>query len=70
VNLSASWIELNDALKNMRILWEETKTGWNDPVSQEFEERYWIPLDNQVVATLRAMDRLAPILARAQRECS
>jgi hypothetical protein len=70
VNLSASWIELNDALKNMRILWSETKSGWDDPVSQEFEERYWVPLENQVVATLRAMDRLAPILARAQRECS
>ena len=70
MNLSASWIELNDALKNMRILWEETKSGWKDAVSQEFDERYWTPLDNQVVATLRAMDRLAPILARAQRECS
>jgi hypothetical protein len=70
VNLSTSWIELNDALKNMRLLWEETKAGWKDPVSQDFEERYWVPLENQVVATLRAMDRLAPILARAQRECS
>jgi hypothetical protein len=70
VNLSTGSIELNDALKTMRLLWEETKAGWDDPVSREFEERYWRPLENQVVATLRAMDRLGPILARAQRECS
>ena len=70
MNLSTGWIELNDALKKMRLLWEETKAGWDDPVSREFEERYWLSLENQVVATLRAMDRLGPVLARAQRECS
>jgi hypothetical protein len=70
VSLTTAWTELNTALKDLRVLWQQTRTEWNDPVSQEFEERYWDQLENQVVAALRAMDRLAPILAKAQRDCS
>jgi hypothetical protein len=70
VSLTTGWTELNTALKDLRVLWEQTRAGWDDPVSQEFEERYWGPLENQVVSALRAMDRLAPILAKAQRDCT
>ena len=70
VSLTTPWTELNTALKDLRVLWQQTRAEWNDPVSQEFEERYWDQLENQVVAALRAMDRLAPILAKAQRDCS
>ena len=54
----------------MRQLWEETKLDWHDTVSQDFEENHWAPLERQAVATLRAIDRLAPVLAQAERECS
>jgi hypothetical protein len=70
VSLSTGWIELNDALKTMRLLWEEGKQDWDDPVSRNFEEHSWLPLEEATVAALRAMDRLAPVLARARRECS
>jgi hypothetical protein len=68
--MTTAWTELNTALKDLRVHWEETRADWDDPVSQEFEERSWDPLQNQVVAALRAMDRIAPILAKAQRDCS
>ncbi len=70
MSLNTGWMELSEALKTLRVHWDETRTGWNDPVSQDFEAHYWDPLENQVVAALRAMDRLAPLLAKAQRECS
>ena len=70
MSLTTGWTELNNSLKDLRLLWEETKGNWDDPVSREFEEHYWLSLENQVVAALRAMDRLAPILAKAQRDCS
>jgi hypothetical protein len=70
VSLNTGWTELNNSLKDLRLLWEETKGNWDDPVSRDFEEHYWASLENQVVAALRAMDRLAPILAKAQRDCS
>jgi hypothetical protein len=70
VSLTTGWTELNNALKDLRVLWQETRADWDDPVSQDFEEHTWTPLENQVVSALRAMDRLAPILAKAQRDCS
>jgi hypothetical protein len=70
MSLTSGWSELNSALKTMRLLWEDIQQSWNDPVSRDFDANHWQPLERQVVTTLRAMDRLAPILTRAQRECS
>jgi len=70
VNLSTGWIELNSALKTMRLRWDEVKTEWDDAVCHDFEEHHWMPLESQAVSTLRAIDRLAPVLAKAQQECS
>jgi hypothetical protein len=70
MNLSIGWIELNSALKALREQLDQVKRDWNDSAEQTFEEDYWLPLEKQVLATLRAIDRLAPILAKAQRECT
>ena len=70
MHLNTGWVELNDALKKMRLLWDETKQEWNDPASRDFEEHCWQPLETHVVSALRAIDRLAPVLARALRDCS
>jgi hypothetical protein len=68
-SLNAGSATLNNALKNMRILWDATRAEWNDPVGRAFEEQQWLPLEGRTVAALRAMDRLAPILASIQRDC-
>jgi len=70
VSLTTASISLADGLKTAATLWEEARAGWDDPVSQAFEANSWMPLKTQVEATLSALDRLAPILARAQQECS
>ena len=70
MNLNVGWVELNNALKDLRIRWGQTQTDWDDAVSKEFEEHYLLPLEAQVVAAMRAMDRLAPVLTKAQRDCS
>jgi hypothetical protein len=70
MSLTTSSISLADGLKTASALWEDARAGWDDPVSQAFETTYWLPLKTQVEATLGALDRLAPVLARAQQECS
>jgi hypothetical protein len=70
MSLNGAWTDLSNGLKTLRLRWEETRLGWNDPISRDFEANKWGPLESQVAAVLEAMDRLAPILARAQRECS
>jgi hypothetical protein len=39
-------------------------------VRADFEARHWDPLEAQVRATIQALDRLAPVLARARHDCS
>ena len=70
MQLTTSAMELNAALKTLRLLWEETRAGWSDAVSRDFEANHWATLETRVVAALRAMDRLAPVLMRAKRECT
>jgi hypothetical protein len=70
VSLTNASSELSNGLKTMRLLWEETLTGWKDSVRADFEARHWDPLEAQVRATIQALDRLAPVLARARHECS
>jgi hypothetical protein len=70
MSLTTASISLADGLKTVGFLWEDTRAGWDDAVSRDFETTYWLPLKIQIESTLTALDRLAPILARAQRECS
>jgi hypothetical protein len=70
MSLTTSSISLADGLKTAATHWEEARAGWDDPIAQAFESNYWLPLKNQVEAALAALDRLAPILARAREECS
>ena len=62
-------MELNAALKTLRLLWEDTRAGWTDAVSRDFESNHWETLEMRVVATLRAIDRLAPVVIHAKQEC-
>jgi hypothetical protein len=70
MSLNSSTMELNAALKNLRILWEETKTVWNDPVRKAFEEQYWQPLEGSTIAGIRAMNHLSPIMEKLRQECA
>jgi hypothetical protein len=69
MSLSSSSMELNGSLKDLRVLWEETKAVWNDAVRQDFERTFWEPLETRVLTAIRAMERLAPILEKAHQEC-
>lgn len=70
MSLNSASVDLSNALETAREAWEDVRAGWNDPVSQHFEAEKWVPLENHTLAVLQAMDRLAPILARALRDCS
>jgi len=61
--------KLGLALKTLRLRWTETVEHWHDPVSQAFELNHFIPLERQILSTLRAVDRLAQVLDQAKHEC-
>jgi hypothetical protein len=70
MSVTSPAIDLSNALKTVRLAWEEAQTEWNDAVSRDFESNQWVPLDGHTRAVIQALDRLAPILARATRDCS
>ncbi len=70
MSLTTASLELANALKTARVVWEQTRTTWKDSVAHDFENNHWEPLAQQIDATIGAIDRLAPTLLRAIRECS
>jgi hypothetical protein len=66
-NLNTTIAQLDSAWKTLRQRWEATKAVWNDPVRWDFEKEYWMPLEGQVLATQREMERLAQVIAQARR---
>lgn len=69
MSLTTGTMDLNAALKTLRLRWDDATLVWNDRVRHEFEEQVWQPLTERVVATLRAMDRLAPVLIKMRQDC-
>jgi hypothetical protein len=68
--LDAGLGRLNHAIKDLKARWDETRTRWTDSVARSFEDDHLAPLEQQVQATLRAMERLALDLRKARNECS
>lgn len=66
-NLNTTIAQVDSAFKSLRQRWEGTKSVWNDPVRWSFEKDHWMPLEGQTQATQREMERLAQVIAQAQR---
>ena len=70
MSLPGAATDLSQGWKTVNLAWEAVRAGWDDPVSRDFEANHFEPLQSQVLAAVQAMERLAPVLARALRECS
>jgi len=70
MSLSVGKAQLNEALSELRIKWDRTRTMWNDPVSASIEKEYLSPLEPRIRSTIAAMTRMQEITAKARRECS
>jgi hypothetical protein len=57
---------LDDDWRALRQRWLDTTAVWNDPVRWHFETDHWEPLEKQVAATRREMERLAQVMAHAK----
>ena len=68
-DLSAVTGRLRDAVEVLQALWSETQIHWNDGNSRKLDERHMRPLASEVVTAFAAIQSLADVLARAEREC-
>jgi hypothetical protein len=60
---------LSKGLKDLMLRWQTTKTDWNDVVAKQFEETYLEPLETSLRAAVSAMDQMAQVLSRVDRDC-
>ncbi|MFQ5856286.1 MAG: hypothetical protein ACE5LU_11645 [Anaerolineae bacterium] len=65
--MNSTRAELQAGWQRLDQRWEETKAVWNDPVRRRFEKEHWTPLERQVQATQREMERLAQVIGQARR---
>ena len=63
----AEWMDPGIPWKKLQLKWEQTKTGWNDPKSWEFERTFIIPLAEQMQRTQDELERLTQVIEQAQR---
>ena len=60
---------LRDALEDYELAWKNTREEWNDSSSANFEEWHVRPIRPKVMAAVDAVQRLADVMQRAQRDC-
>lgn len=68
-NLSAATGRLRDAVDVIQAAWAETRVHWNDGNSQKLDEKHMRPIGSDFVTASAAIQSLADVLARAEREC-
>jgi hypothetical protein len=69
MTLTTGRTKLLESYKALLAHWEETRIGWGDLAGREFEEDHWEPIEPQVQAALRAIDRLAAVIGQMRHEC-
>jgi hypothetical protein len=65
----ASAGNLAQALKDLSIEWEQTKSAWRDIKSDEFERRYLDPLPHEVTRAVSVIEELDALLRKVKQDC-
>lgn len=60
---------LGHAGQRLQLRWTDTLAEWNDAKSRELAEDYLTPLASRIATAVSAIDRLAEVLAMAERDC-
>lgn len=69
-NITAGAGALRQALQQLRLRWIDTKSEWNDSVSQSFEEQYIAELERTCQDAIEQMNHLAEVFRQCRQECS
>ena len=61
---------LNDGFDSLTAAWGEAATRWDDPASRRFSKECLEPLDPIMRRAVSAIQHLAEVVGRAERELS
>lgn len=60
---------LAKALKSLEGRWAETAAEWDDIRAREFEQRFLVPLRQDLMNAVAAMDHMAVLMSKVRSEC-
>lgn len=60
---------LVQALKELNLHWQETKTSWRDVKTQQFEQEYLESLPSQIARTMGVIEELDALLRKVRADC-
>ena len=60
---------LANAVRDLSVAWQQTRTYWRDHKSREFEEKYLEALPNHVSQAKNAMDEIDAFLRKVKNDC-
>lgn len=59
--------ELVEIWRRLHQRWQDAQAQWNDPVAHSFAKEHWALLEQQMHAVQQELERLAQVVAQAQR---
>ncbi|HZL38101.1 MAG TPA: hypothetical protein VFC78_22485 [Tepidisphaeraceae bacterium] len=61
--------QIAKGVKDLLNRWYETKSEWDDPMSQQIEKDYLVPLEIDLRSAVGAMEHIAHVLSQIRRDC-
>ena len=69
IDLTSGLAQIQRAAAQLKEQWGEAKSIWNDEASRTFQEEFLQPLLPELQLTVTAIQRLADVLVKAEKEC-
>jgi len=60
---------LGTAAKNLTTSWQQTRSHWRDAKAREFEERYLVPLVEEISRVGPVLEELDAVLTKIRKNC-
>jgi hypothetical protein len=65
----SSAANLGQAMKTLRVEWQEARASWRDVKAQEFEQKYLEDLPGQVARAASVIEELDSLLRKVKADC-
>lgn len=69
MSMGASKSMVADAAKQLIDAWRAARRDWDDDIARKFEADFLAPISPRVRATVTAIDKIAALSTRAERDC-
>lgn len=69
MNLRATGRSLVMLTQDLSLQWEQTRAGWHDAKSQEFERKFLEELQASVDQALPVLEQLEKVITRVRSDC-